>query len=571
MFACAAGAQETSKVDIFLGYQYVRFFSQNNGPAFNGHGGDGQVAYNFNRWLAGVIDLGGIHSNGFGGLPIDSTTANFMAGPRVTFRKWERFAPFAEAVFGGAWNTSSIAVPLIAATAPPLPAQFGGGLFANPGTIVTGRLRASQTAFAMAAGLGIEFKLTRRLRFRPVEAQYYMTRFENFRTIGESHQNNLRAMAGFTFALGGEKPAAPPPPARTKTCWNGSVVPANAACPKHDITLSLNASPAELCPGNTAQLTPVIQGATDKNNLKYVWTVNGKPVSESPTFVFATDGLQPGTYSVALHVSGPDYNAANAGANITVREYRPPTGTVQANPAQLYVGEKATLTASFHGQCGDPISDPVFTASEGTIQGNTFDSSTVTFDPTNKAEQRKSVTITAKVTDARGTEGTASTNVDVINKATISAIRLPDVLFPRDSSRVNNCGKRVLLEELRSYIQRDPTGTVVLVGHSSSDEKISGLDMQRALNAAAVITAGSGVCLSIPKNQVQISATGADQNGVPLEPGFCGPSVSAGSSSAANMRRVEVWFVPTGGAPPASLKEHQDATALPVSELGCPK
>jgi hypothetical protein len=195
----------------------------------------------------------------------------------------------------------------------------------------------------------------------------------------------------------------------------------------------------------------------------------------------------------------------------------------------------------------------------------------VQFDPNNKAEQRKSVTITAKVTDARGTEGTATTNVDVINKATVSAIRLPDVLFPRDSARVNNCGKRVLLEELRSYIQRDPTGSVVLVGHSSTDEKISGLDMQRALNAAAVVTAGTGVCLSIPKNQVQISATGPDQNGVPFEPGFCGPSVSAGSSSAANMRRVEVWFVPTGGQPPASLKEHQDATALPVSELGCPK
>ncbi len=43
------------------------------------------------------------------------------------------------------------------------------------------------------------------------------------------------------------------------------------------------------------------------------------------------------------------------------------------------------------------------------------------------------------------------------------------------------------------------------------------------------------------------------------------------SDANAKYRRVEVWFVPTGGVAPTSLKEFQEATAIPVSSLGCPK
>jgi len=36
-------------------------------------------------------------------------------------------------------------------------------------------------------------------------------------------------------------------------------------------------------------------------------------------------------------------------------------------------------------------------------------------------------------------------------------------------------------------------------------------------------------------------------------------------------RRVQVWFVPTGGALPASVTNNQAASAMSVSGLGCPK
>jgi hypothetical protein len=163
------------------------------------------------------------------------------------------------------------------------------------------------------------------------------------------------------------------------------------------------------------------------------------------------------------------------------------------------------------------------------------------------------------------------------------AVRLPDIIFPARSSRVNNCGKRVLLEELKSFMERDPSGNVVLVAHISDAEKsVSGLDQQRALNAAAIISAGQGICSSFPPTQILVAAVGAAENGTDFQPNFCGTSttprtlersgqVVKDSDEQAKFRRVEVWFVPAGGRPPASATDYRNASTLPVSSLGCPR
>jgi outer membrane protein OmpA-like peptidoglycan-associated protein len=406
--------------------------------------------------------------------------------------------------------------------------------------------------------------------FRPIQVEYFLTRLPNLHTFNDNTQNNIRYSAGVNFMFGGEEPTPPPPPTHPqKTCPDGTTVPADAACPKRNVTLSLAATPQELCQGETAQVNASIAGA-DSGQLNFQWSVNGQPIGQQHSFVFGTDGREPGTYTVALTVSGATVNAATAQTAVTVREYRAPTGTAQADPAQILAGEKSTLSASCQGQCGGTIQAPTFTASEGSVQGNQFDSTSVQFDASNNAEQRKAVTITATCADSRST-GTATTTITVIKKAVITPIRLPDVLFDANSARVNNCGKRILLEQLRAYFERDSAGKVVLVGHSSSDETAANLAQQRALNAAAVITAGTGVCLAIPQPQVLISSPGVEQNGVGFEPGFCSSSVRGGASSSGEMRRVEVWFVPNGGQLPSSLTNYEDASALPVSGLGCPK
>jgi hypothetical protein len=186
--------------------------------------------------------------------------------------------------------------------------------------------------------------------------------------------------------------------------------------------------------------------------------------------------------------------------------------------------------------------------------------------------------VTAKVSDGRGV-GTADTQIVVKKKAGLVTRRLPDLLFPVDSARVNNCGKRLLLEELKTYAEADPTGTVVFVGHQAATEKVPGLDMKRATNAAAVISAGKGVCTAFPASQIQVSAVGTEQT-ADFQPYFCGSSTGVNerggqrvkeNEDAAKTRRVEVWFAPTNGKLPDDAKNPQSAAAAGVAALGCPR
>ena len=556
LFAGTVAAEDWPRSEVYLGYTYVRTNPAHDVPAFSANGGSGQFVYNFNKWFGAVLDLGAVHNGDIRGIHLDSTLANFLLGPRFAVGKRSRFQPYFQVLFGGVYGTTSTAV-----SDSLLQPGIHGTLLFPTGDFL--RVTRQQADFAMTAGGGLDIKINRHVFFRPIQLEYFLTRLRNFRAGSDNRQNNLRYSTGFNFMLGGESPAPPPPPQiTTKTCPDGSRVLVDATCPKHDLTLSLGPARREICPGDSAQINASVEGA-DRNQLNFHWTVNGQAVSQGQSFVFGSVGREPGTYRVGLHVNGANFNPASAETTIVVREYHPPTATAQADPVEIYAGEKSTLSARCQGECGGPLQAPAFTSSEGSVQGDQFDSTGVQFDPANNGEQRKTVTITAKCTDNRSV-GTATATVTVIKKPMITAVRLPDVVFSHNNARVNNCGKRILLEELRGYIEKDPTGTVVLFGHSSSDETADNVDMKRAMNSAAVITAGSGVCLAIPQTQVLINATGVNQNGVSFESGLCGTSVGA---DASGMRRVEVWFIPTGGQPPS----YQNAGSLPVGNLGCPK
>jgi hypothetical protein len=135
------------------------------------------------------------------------------------------------------------------------------------------------------------------------------------------------------------------------------------------------------------------------------------------------------------------------------------------------------------------------------------------------------------------------------------------------------------LEDLRNRIAADPNGRVVLVGHVAQNEQsATGLDLKRAMNGAAVISAGSGICSKVPASQVLVMGAGAADNGVDFQPNFCAastgvterPGQAVQESEAAKARRMEVWFVPAGGMLPASANAAKDAASLNVSSLGCP-
>jgi outer membrane protein OmpA-like peptidoglycan-associated protein len=570
LFVLTAAADDWPRSEVFLGYNFVRFNPNSDFfPSFNANGGNGQFVYNFNKWFGLALDAGAVNKGVLNGFNVDTTVINFVAGPRITIHNKSRFVPFFQTLVGGAYGTASTGITLLPAV---LPTALPPGVVLPPDLPVSARLVASHTGFALLAGGGLDIKISRHVAFRPIGVDYYLARVPSLLTGNVSNRNNVRYSAGLNFMLGGEQPAPPPPPppppVATKTCPNGTTVPVNQACPKMDLALGLSAASTVLCPGDKTQVM-ASAGNGSHNQLSYVWSVNGQQAGQQPSFTFDSTGKDPGTYHVAVHVSGSEFNPASAETTITVKEYLPPTGSVQASPAEIHAGDKSTISANFTGQCGGPIQTPTFTASEGSIQGDQFDSAGVQFDLNNKAEQRKTVTITAKAADNKST-GSATTTVEVVKEAVpAAAIRLPDVLFTANSSRVNNCGKRILLEQLRSYFERDSGGTVVLVGHSSSDET-AGVAEKRAQNAAAVITAGTGVCLSIPKTQVEVSWPGVEQNGVGFEAGFCQSSVGS-ASVASEMRRVVVWFVPSGGRLPASVTNNQSASTLSLSGLGCPK
>jgi len=364
-----------------------------------------------------------------------------------------------------------------------------------------------------------------------------------------------------------------------QSCPDGSRIPVGQDCPKQNINLGLTAPRTELCPGETVTISPSAQtpeGAT------YQWTVNGQATASSRTLDFGTTGRQAGTYRIGLTTTAPGYNEVTAGTTITVREYRPPTGSLQVNPGEVFVGDPATLSVSVTpGQCGGTLRPTQVSATEGSVTQTGYDSSAVQFDPANPAEQRKTVRLVAQFADDKG-QYRAEGSIVVKKRGAVAAKRLPDIIFPASSARVNNCGKRVLLEELKAITDTDATGKVILVGHSAANESgVSGLDQKRALNAAAVISAGQGICSNFPASQIAVSTVGSTDNGVDYQSYFCGtstnaevherPGQSVKAEEEAKYRRVEVWFVPTGGANPASLKDSSDAASLSVANLGCPR
>ena len=198
LFTLAAAAQDVPTYETFLGYTYVRANSATNIPAFSANGGSAQFAYNFNKWISGVVDLGAVHNGSIGGLAIDDTTTNFLAGPRVSFR-YSRLRPYFQVLWGGVYMAASTQVditPLV-----PTPPIFLPG--EKPGQFpVTGRAIISQTAFAMTAGGGLDVKINKWVSFRPIGLDYFLTRLQNFRTANDNSQNNLRYTTGINFTLG---------------------------------------------------------------------------------------------------------------------------------------------------------------------------------------------------------------------------------------------------------------------------------------------------------------------------------------------------------------------------------
>jgi hypothetical protein len=170
-FSPAIRAQEQSpQFEAYAGYDYVRFnvHFQVNGDfskeTYNANGGGGQIEFNVNRWLGLVGDFTGLVVTQ--GEPV-AGTFSYLFGPRVNFLRG-KITPFTHALFGGMVATGGI----------------------NQSGLVN--------HLALAAGGGLDIKVSKLISIRPVQAEYLMTRFPDGIN---NRQDNFRFSAGVVFCF----------------------------------------------------------------------------------------------------------------------------------------------------------------------------------------------------------------------------------------------------------------------------------------------------------------------------------------------------------------------------------
>jgi outer membrane protein OmpA-like peptidoglycan-associated protein len=354
--------------------------------------------------------------------------------------------------------------------------------------------------------------------------------------------------------------AAPPPP------------PPPPAVPQ--LQVSAITGGRDVCPGDNIQLSVTASGGPAGATYGYQWSVNNAAAAGGTGRTFnlpTTTGS--GSKAVRVTVTAGDMTASTGPVNVLVRNLAPPTIQFTVSPSTINYGDRLPLNATANvSECAQAT--PIrYTASEGTITGTTFDSSTVTFDPNATGVQTKVIRFTATETDSRNQTATANANVTVSRKAVATR---QDIVFPNRSSRVNNAAKRYLIEVLTPKLRADPGSTVILIGHrdmSETGRALADLDTQRVLNTAAVMSAGKGICPALDLSRVQVAEAGIDQTDPPMPFGDASVKERTGQTATdqrAQFRRVEIWFIPSGADRP-SVSGVGAAPVAPIQAKGCPR
>ena len=165
-------AQGTPLLEVGAGYNYVHSNAPPSGcGCFSLNGGSGWVAYNFNSAFSAVAEVSGQHASNVNNTGTDLTLTSYLFCPRITYRKYARFTPFAQALLGASQGK---------------------------GTLASGSAD-SANAFALEAGGGLDFILRPRFALRLIQADYFYTHFDN---ADNNHQNNVRISAGVVFRWG---------------------------------------------------------------------------------------------------------------------------------------------------------------------------------------------------------------------------------------------------------------------------------------------------------------------------------------------------------------------------------
>ncbi len=362
-------------------------------------------------------------------------------------------------------------------------------------------------------------------------------------------------------------PPPPPPP------------PAPAPAPPPPVTIQpISGARDNVCAGDNLTLQTSASGGAAGSTITYQWMVNGQPVSGATgqSFSLPTSDSS-GSKEISVKATAGDQSATSNPVTVNVLPLQPPTISFNVSPSTVdYSSSPITLAANASpaNTCNGNIT--VSYSGDG-VTGSTFNPGAVSgFDPSNRLKlQSRTVTLTATATDQHNQTASATAPVTVELQPAASRT---DIVFPNRSARVNNAAKRYLIEILTPKLRDDPNSTVILIGHRDSHETgraAAHLDRDRVLNAAAVLSAGKGVCPSLDLSRVQVKYAGTDQTDEPMP--FGDASVRERSTGRvrandenAKFRRVEVWFIPGGAAKP-DVQGLEPAPERQIKAKGCPR
>jgi outer membrane protein OmpA-like peptidoglycan-associated protein len=565
---------EYSLVDIgdFVGWQWYQIYQGTSVPAVtrlnSGIAAGARVTENFWRYIS-LEQTFTFGSNRLEMLPSGNqwyakvSETNYTIAALVDFNLTPRDAKFRPYVFVGPGYVIYRPGGIGSITAP------------SPG-VSTPDL-GSSVDLALLYGVGVKYNWQRRADFRfdvtgkiSGEPHFQLPAVppgaNGLYSPPGGRENSLMASIGVDFRLGLHEPpppvvAAPPPPPPP---------------PPPPVQVGAITGAGTVCAGDSLALQVSASGGAPGATLAYQWLVDGQPApgGTGTTFNLPTSG-SPGTKTITVEVTAGGQSATSSPVTVTVQPVLPPTIQFSVTPSTVeFTAPPITLmaNASAPNACNGNLT---VTYSGDGVTGNSFNPGAVGgFDQTNRLKQQtRTVPLTATVRDARNQTASANANVTVTLKPAASRT---DIVFPNRSSRVNNAAKRYLLEELTPRLRDDPNSTVILIGHRDTSETgraAANLDTQRVLNAAAVLSAGKGVCASLDLSRVQVKFDGTDQTDPPQPFGDASVRERSGQGATdqrAQFRRVEVWFIPSGADAPA-ITGLQPAPVPAIRAKGCPR
>jgi hypothetical protein len=189
---CALQSAFAQSKEVFLNYSLVVYNpAESLTGSRNLNGGGGSFAINYGEYFALKGEFEGYatttltfhlpptENSAAGTFSTQGNMFTYLFGPQFNYVA-NRKRLFGEALFGGAYTN----------------------VYANlfKAADVMG-LSANNNGFAMAFGGGLDFAVAKHVAVRPVQFDYFMTRYE-WKSLGINNQSNFRYQAGVVLEFG---------------------------------------------------------------------------------------------------------------------------------------------------------------------------------------------------------------------------------------------------------------------------------------------------------------------------------------------------------------------------------